>query len=250
MNRKRVNPRGEKGGRPGFGGKEKTEEERNQEKIVKALAEKERILSNWTPKTVLGKKVKAGDINSLDEIFNKGQKILEPQIVDSLAKFEEVTIDVAKTTHVVRAGRKFSYRATVLIGNRAGYIGIGTGKAVERFPAIGKAVNDAKLNLKRIYLGAGSWEEQPTTEKHSIPFKVKGKCGGVQLVLWPAPKGTGLVVGKNVRVVLELAGVKDVWSKATGSSDTRLNFVRAGLDALEQTGKMKASKDIEEKMTK
>ena len=66
----------------------------------------------------------------------------------------------------------------------------------------------------------------------------------------PAPKGTGLVVGKNIKKVMEFAGVRNVWSKARGSSATKLNFVKAAIDALEQTGKVRVSDDIEKKLTK
>jgi small subunit ribosomal protein S5 len=104
--------------------------------------------------------------------------------------------------------------------------------------------------LKKIYLGSGAWEEQPTEDKHSVPFKVVGKYGGVSVTLMPAPKGTGLVVGKNIRKVMEFAGVRNVWSKARGSSATKLNFVNAAINALEQTGKARLSDDIEKKISK
>lgn len=226
------------------------EKEPDADELAREIARREKTLADWVPKTALGRKVKAGEITSIEEIFNSSAKILEPEIVDSLLRLEEELIEVAKTTRVVRAGRRFSFRATVMVGNRDGYIGIATAKATERFPAIGKATKKARLNIKKVFLGSGSWEEQPTRDKHSVPFKVVGKCGGVKVTLMPAPKGTGLAVGKNIKKVLEFAGVRNVWSKARGSSDTRLNFVLAAINALEQTSKMRASRDIEKKIFK
>jgi len=238
--------RGMAGGR----GKRKRTPEEEVAKLERDIVEKERALNDWIPKTELGRLVKVGKINSIDEIFDKGYKIMEPEIVDLLLKLDAETVEISKTTRVVLSGRKFSYRATVIVGNKDGYIGIGTGKDADRFPAAIKATRDAKLNIKRIFRGSGSWEEQATEGKHSIPFKVTGECGSVRVRLMPAPKGTGLAVGKNIQSVMILAGVKNVWGKTEGRSAIRLNFVRAALDALEQTGRVKSSKDIERKLSK
>jgi small subunit ribosomal protein S5 len=226
------------------------EPETDEERIAREISEKEKALEKWVPKTRLGRMVKVGKITNIDEIFSKGERILEPQIIDSLVNLEQELIEVAKTTRVVRAGRKFSYRAAIMVGDKNGHVGIGTGKDTERFPAIEKATRAAKLNLRKVYLGSGAWEEQPTDDKHSIPFKVIGKYGGVHVTLMPAPKGTGLVVGKNIRKVMEFAGVRNVWSKARGSSATKINFVNAAIKALEQTGKARLSNDIEKKIMK
>jgi small subunit ribosomal protein S5 len=218
------------------------------ERVEKELIEKQKMLSNWVPKTELGKKVQQGKILSMDEIIEKSYKVREPEIVDSLLKLEDEIVDTAKTTRVVRAGRKYSFRVTVLTGNKDGYVGVGIGKDTDRFPAIEKAKRQARLNLKKIYKGSGSWEEQPTEDKHSVPFKVIGRSGSVTVTLLPAPKGTGLTVGKNIRRVMELAGIQNVWGKAKGNSGNKLNFVKAAVNALEQTGKIKRTKDIEKKI--
>jgi len=225
-------------------------EESITEKLERELNEKEKMLSDWTAKTALGKLVHTGKITTMDEIFDKGYKIKEPEIVDSLLQLEEEIVDTAKTTRVVRAGRKFSFRVTVLIGNKDGYIGVGIGKDVDRFPAITKAKRSARLNLIKIQRGSGSWEEQPTEDKHSVPFKVEGKAGSVRVILMPAPKGIGLAVGHNIRKVMELAGIQNVWGKTRGRSSTKLNFVRAAVDALAQTAEVKSTKDIERKFSK
>ncbi len=225
-------------------------EENLQAKIAKEVILKEKELNDWVPKTELGKLVKSGKITSIDEIFEQGHKIKEPEIVDLLLKLDDEVVDTAKTTRVVRAGRKFSFRVTVIVGNRDGYIGVGTGKDVDRFPAIGKAKRNAKLNLVKVYRGSGSWEEKPTEDKHSIPFKVVGNAGSVRVTLMPAPKGTGLAVGKNIESVMKLAGVRNIWGKAKGNSSNKLNFVRAAIDGLKRTGQFKVSKDVERKLSK
>ncbi|MEI7961586.1 MAG: 30S ribosomal protein S5 [archaeon] len=236
-----------KGGRPG---RRDRQEETEIERIEREIAEKQAVLANWVAKTDLGRAVKAGKYTSLDEIYDKGMKILEPEIIDSLLKLDEHLIQIARTTRVTRAGRKYSYRAEVVVGNKNGYIGVGTAKDADRFPAVNKAKRAAKLNLIRIFRGSGSWEEQATEDRHSVPFKVSGKSGSVCVTLMPAPKGTGLAVGKAIRPVLELAGIRNVWGRTKGRSTIHLNFVQAAIDALSQTGKMKASRDIERKISK
>jgi len=246
MNRK-DEARGKKSGRPG---RRDRVEETEIERIEREISEKQNMLNNWVPKTELGRAVKAGKITSIDEVYEKGLNILEPEIVDSLLKLDDHLVQVARTTRVTRAGRKYSYRGDVLVGNRAGYIGIGTAKDADRFPAINKAKRIAKLNLVRVYRGSGSWEEQPTDDKHSVPFKVTGKSGSVRVTLMPAPKGTGLAVGKGIKPVMELAGIRNVWGRTKGRSTIQLNFVQAAIDALSQTAKMKSSRDIERKLMK
>ncbi len=228
----------------------KVKGEEDFQEIAKEITEKQRTLDAWVPKTDLGRMVKAGKIASIDEIFDKGFKIMEPEIVDSLIKLEEEVVEVAKKTRVTTAGRKFSYRAAVLVGNKNGYIGLGTAKDVDRFPAITKAKRSAKLNLIRVYRGSGSWEEQPTEDQHSVPMKVTGQEGSVRITLMPAPKGTGLAVGRNVRSVFVLAGIQNVWSKGKGRTSIKLNFVRAAVDALKRVSELKMTKDLERKLKK
>ncbi len=225
-------------------------EETEIEKIEREISEKQTALNNWVPKTELGRAVKAGKITNIEEIIDKGLNILEPEIVDSLLQLSDVMIELARTTRVTRAGRKYSYRAAVLVGNKNGYIGLGTAKDADRFPAVNKAKRVAKLNLVRVYRGSGSWEEQATDDRHSVPFKVEGKSGSVRVILMPAPKGTGLAVGKGIKPVMVLAGIQNVWGRTKGRSTIQLNFVQAAIDALAQTAKMKASKDIERKISK
>jgi small subunit ribosomal protein S5 len=248
MNRRGEN-KGPTAGKHG-GNRRPRAEETEIEKIEREIVERQAVLANWVPKTDLGKAVKAGKIANINEIFDKGMRVMEPEIMDSLLKLEDHLIQLARTTRVTRAGRKYSYRAEVIVGNKDGFVGVGTAKDADRFPAINKAKRVAKLNLIRIYRGSGSWEEQATDEKHSVPFKVEGQTGSVRVTLMPAPKGTGLAVGKAIKPVLELAGIRNVWGRTKGRSSIHLNFVLAAIDALSQTGKMKASRDIERKIQK
>ena len=184
----------------------------------------------WVPKTQLGKKVKAGEITTLDDAFKTG-KIMEPQIIDFLIPdLKAKVIDVKKTTRVTRAGRHFSFRVSVIIGDENGHIGAGTGKNSERFSAQEKAIQDAKLNMVSIKRGSGSWESN-TDDDNSVPYMTLGKCASLRVELIPAPKGVGLAVSDTIKPVMELAGITNVWSKTRGATDTKLNFVRAAINA-------------------
>lgn len=196
----------------------------------------------WEPKTLLGKDVKAGVYETMDDVFKSGRKIMEPEIIDCLIPdLKTKTIDVKKTTRVTRAGRHFSFRVTVVVGDQNGYVGVGTGKNIEKFTAQEKAALNAKLNLVQVRRGCGSWECN-CEKKHSVPYNTNGQCASLRVTLLPAPNGVGLTVSDTIKPVLELAGIKDVWSKTRGATDTKLNFVRATIDALENISKLKINK--------
>lgn len=218
------------------------------EKKIRREEEKEKMVSEWQPKTDAGKLVKNGQIETLEQFFSRGYRVMEPEIVDKLApNMSEKMVDFKKTARITRQGRNFSFRAAVLVGDGNSFIGLGTAKDKEKFPAITKATRNAKLNLKKIRKGAGSWEER-AHGTHSIPFKVIGKSSSVRVQLIPAPKGTGLVVGDAIKDVMKFAGVKDVWSKTKGNTASTLDFVSAAVDALAATNRVRLSKDIEKKM--
>lgn len=206
--------------------------------------EKERITANvdaWKPKTALGWKVKNKEITSIDEILDAGLTILEPEIVDSLIKLDGdlLLIGQAKgkfgggqrrtfrqTQKKTMEGNKPKFTAMAVVGDRNGHVGIGLGSAKETLPAREKSIRQAKLNLFKIKRGTGSWEDA-SSEPHSIPFAVQGKTGSVIVKLLPAPKGKGLVVDKEGAKVLEMAGVKNVWSKTYGQTKNKINFIKA-----------------------
>ena len=134
---------------------------------------------------------------------------------------EEKVIDINRVTKVVKGGRKFRFSATVVVGNRKGKVGLGTGKANEMPDAVKKATQAASKNLINVEL----------IDNRTISHEIITKEGAVRVMLKPAAEGTGVKAGGPVRDVLELAGVKDVLSKSLGSS-TKINMARATLNAL------------------
>jgi len=210
--------------------------------------------SAWKPKTELGKKVKIEEIKNISEIIGKGYKILEEQIVEKLIPNLEtdlLSIGQSKgkfgggkrsiwrqTQHKTEDGNKPQFASLVIVGNRNGYIGMGYGKAKETMPAREKATRKAKLNLIMIRRGCGSWECN-CNEPHSIPLAVFGKSGSVEIILKPAPKGTGLCVEKECRKILALAGIKDVYSRTWGHTHTKLNMMYACMNALKTLSELK-----------
>ncbi len=200
-------------------------------------------LETWVPKTEAGKKVVSGEISSIKELFEKGYVILEPEIVDYLCPDLKTEIIVIKrVTRTTENGRKGSFFVVAAVGDGKEIVGVGTGKSVERLEAMKKAIKDAKKNVIYVQKGCGSWE-CACGEPHSVPYKVEGKCGSVRVVLIPAPKGTGLVVGDTAKKILSLAGVKDVWSKTFGQTSTRVNFARATYYALKNIRNMRKIND-------
>ena len=246
--------------------KKKAQAEENQEDLVLEPLNEEQTKvevippTEWTPKTLLGKKVQLGEISSIDEILESGQAILEPEIVDSLLNLESelLLIGQAKgkfgggqrrvfrqTQKKTREGNKPKFTTLAVIGNKDGYVGIGIGKSKETVPAREKAIKNAKLNIFKIARGSGSWESD-SKEPNSIPFAVTGKCGSVELTLMPAPKGKGLCVEKECAKILALAGIQDVWSKSFGQTKNKINMITACEKALKQLVRMKTrAHDIE-----
>lgn len=216
--------------------------------LVRKEEERQRMISDWLPKTAIGRMVKSNEITSMDDFFARGYKVMEPEIIDALLPdIKEKLVHFTKTARVTRQGRSFSFRASVLVGDGDSYVGVGIGTDRERVPAIEKATRAAKMAMKKVRRGCGSWECR-CREKHSIPFEVEGKSSSVRVRLLPAPKGTGLVVGNHIKEAMEFAGIKDVWSKTKGSTATTLDFVSAAVNALAQTNKVRLSSEMERKL--
>jgi len=189
----------------------------------------------WTPRTRIGKLVKEGRITTMEEIFKSCDIIREPQIVDLLIpNLEEEVIDINLVQKQTDAGEKSKFKATVIVGNSNGLVGLGEGKAKEVGPAIKKAVKQAKLKIIPVRCGCGSWECN-CGDVHSLPFRSDGKSGSVRITLIPAPKGVGLAVADVPKTVLRLAGVKDVWSSTKGHTRCTVNFAKATFNALKRT---------------
>jgi len=219
------------------------EEEKSLSKIPQKTFDKEA----WKPRTGIGKKVKNNEIKDIDEILDKGLKIMEQEIVDALlpnlekdllmigqskGKFGGGQRRVFKQTQKkTREGNKPHFASFAVVGDKNGHIGLGYGKSKETVPGREKAIRNAKLNLIKIRRGCGSWQ-CGCKEPHTIPFAVDGKCGSVRIRLMPAPKGTGLCVESECQKILRLGGVKDVWSTSYGQTRTKINLIKACLDAL------------------
>ncbi len=189
----------------------------------------------WTPRTRLGKMIQEGRISSIEEVFTEGQKIKEPEIVDALLPdLQEEVININLVQKQTDAGEKSQFKAIVAVGNRDGYFGLGSGKAKQVRTAIEKAGVDARLNVTPVRRGCGSWE-CGCGKPHSLPFQVQGKCGGVDILLVPGPRGLGIVASEAAKVILGLAGVNDIWTHSFGSTRTVPSFAYAVFDALRQT---------------
>ena len=194
-----------------------------------------KAIEEWVPRTKLGRMVKEGHITTIDEIFQQALPIQEAEIVDILLpNLREEVVDINLVQKQTDAGELSRFKVTVVIGNENGYVGVGEGKAREIGPAIRIAIRDAKLNLIPVRLGCGSWE-CGCGAPHSLPFRVEGKAGSVRVVLLPAPRGTGLVAADSIKVLLRLAGLKDVRSYSKGHTKTTVNFVKAAYNALKNT---------------
>ncbi|MDH7564363.1 MAG: 30S ribosomal protein S5 [Candidatus Bathyarchaeota archaeon] len=192
-------------------------------------------MEQWVPRTRLGKLIQEGRIASIEEVFMAGMKIKEPQIVDALLPdLQEEVININLVQKQTDAGEKSRFKAIVAVGNRDGYIGLGSAKASQVRNAIEKAAAEARLNIVPVRRGCGSWE-CGCGKPHSIPFEVEGKTGGVRIVIVPGPRGLGVVASEVSKVILGLAGVKDCWTRSYGSTRTVPSFAYAVFDALRET---------------
>lgn len=189
----------------------------------------------WVPKTRIGKMIQEGRITSIEEIFMGGMQIREPRIADALLPdLQEEVININLVQKQTDAGEKSRFKAIVAVGNRDGYIGLGSGKASQVRNAIEKAAADARLKIVPVRRGCGSWECD-CGKHHSIPFEVEGKCGSVRIDVIPGPRGLGLVASEVAKVILGLAGIKDCWTRSFGSTRTVPSFALAVFDALKKT---------------
>ena len=143
-------------------------------------------------------------------------------------EFEERVVHISRNSKVVKGGRRFSFGALVVVGDRKGRVGYGLGKAAEVAEAIRKAGDSAKRNLQTV-----------TMRGTTLPHDSIGKFSGAQVLIRPASEGTGIIAGGPCRAVLELAGVRDVLAKSLGSNN-HLNVTKATLKAL---GKLRSKEE-------
>jgi small subunit ribosomal protein S5 len=201
-------------------------------------------IDTWEPKTLIGKKVKAHEITSIEQIFNMGKRIEEVEIIDALIpNLKDNVVEIISVQRMTKNNRKSKFRATVIVGDEHGHIGVGSSKDIEVKAAIDSAIRNAKLNIIPIVMGCGSWQCACGTD-HSLPITTKGKCGSVEVILKPAPRGLGIVASEPVKKMLEFAGVRDLWSFSKGRTRTKYNVLFAVYNALLNSESMKDSENI------
>ena len=212
------------------------------------MAQQEQEEEVWKPKTKLGKQVAKGQVTDVVEALNSSYKIMEEEIVDQLTDLDEEVILIGgtpgkgggirrtvskRTCRMHKSGGRYSSKAMVVLGNRRSVVGIGEGQANDTRAAIEDATRNAKLNLIEVQRGNGSWEDKGE-DNSSIPFKVSGKSGSVEVEMIPAPRGTGLAASDEVKKLLELAGIENIYVRSRGQTRTRENLLKAAFKALEK----------------
>ncbi|MFA4960530.1 MAG: 30S ribosomal protein S5 [Candidatus Pacearchaeota archaeon] len=225
--------------------------EGREERFAREAKEK---LDLWVPKTQLGREVRGGKIANIDEVLESNLKILEPEIVDILMPNLFVdTLFIGQAKGKFGGGKRRAFRQTqkktkessvltfgvmAVVGDKKGHVGLGYGRAAETLPAKEKAIRNAKLNVVKILRGCASYDCS-CDEPHSIPMETKGKCSSVEVKLIPAPQGTGLVVGNELKKILDVAGIKDIYSQTAGKTRTTINMAKACMIALSKLSEVK-----------
>ncbi|MDP3987093.1 MAG: 30S ribosomal protein S5 [Nanoarchaeota archaeon] len=210
---------------------------------------REEILSAWDPKTKLGTEVRNKVVTDIDVVLDSKRKILEEEIVDSLILIQTDLISIGQAKGKFGGGKRRAWRQTqrktkegnvatfstmAVIGDEKGHVGLGIGKAKETLPARDKATRKAKLNIIKIKRSCSGFDcacDLP----HTVPFKVLGKEGSCRVTLIPAPQGTGLVAANEIKKILKLAGIRDIYTKTFGKQRTTFNLAKACFDALKKT---------------
>lgn len=159
--------------------------------------------------------------NSLDKGKNITRIRRNKKTQEKTLRWEQRVVQVLRVVKVVKGGKKLSFRATVIVGNRNSQVGVGVGKADEVSTAIQKAVNHARKNLIQI----------PLTKTKTIPHNITGIDGACKVLIRPAGPGTGVIAGSSIRIVLELVGIQNILAKQLGGNNL-LNNARATILAL------------------
>ena len=137
------------------------------------------------------------------------------------SEWSERVVSIQRVTKVVKGGKKMSFRAIIVVGNEKGKVGVGVGKAGDVLTAVRKGVTDGKKHIISV----------PLTSSNTIPHVTNGKFGAAKLILRPSAPGSGVIAGSSIRIVLELAGIKNILSKQLGSNNL-LNNARATINGL------------------
>jgi small subunit ribosomal protein S5 len=192
--------------------------------------------------------VMAGEVTTMDEAIRSGLPIREPEVVDILLpETEDEVLDVNMVQRMTDSGRRVNFVITCVVGNKDGFVGLGRARGREVGPSIRRAIDNAKLNVIQVKRGCGSWE-CGCYRAHSLPFKVVGSSGSVDVSLKPAPQGVGLAVGDVAKSILRLAGITDAWGFTKGHTKTTVNYALAAFDALTKTAAMKVREEQSERL--
>jgi len=157
----------------------------------------------------------SSDFKKLNKFKKNSRRIQEPKLVERLIK-------ISRVSKVTKGGKKLSFRAIVVVGDENGQVGVGVAKAADVVNAFKKAKSDGRKNLIKL----------PITKSLSIPHNVEGTFGACKVIMRPSVEGSGVIAGGAVRIVLEVAGVKNVIAKQLGSNNL-LNNARAAVCALD-----------------
>ena len=160
------------------------------------------------------------------------------KVRSSEIELKDKLVAINRVTKVTKGGRNFGFSAIVVVGDGNGHVGLGYGRSAETLPAKEKAIRRAKLNIVKILRGCASFDCS-CDEPHSVPVTVSGKCSSVSIKLIPAPQGTGLVVGDEMKKILRAVGIKDVYSNSSGKVKTTFNAAKALMQALNKIGEIK-----------
>ena len=164
-------------------------------------------------------------------LMNPKENVLPEEEAAQQSEYEEVVVKVNRTAKVVKGGRRFSFSALVVVGNRDGRVGYGFGKANDVPGAVEKAVKDAHKNMMDVARNGGT-----------VPHQSMGRFGAAKVTMLPAAPGTGVIAGAAVRAPLELAGIRDILTKSLGSTNP-VNLVKATIDGLT---KLKNIEEVEQ----
>ncbi len=190
------------------------------------------MTEEWEPKTRLGRLVRERKITTMSEALNSKYPLKEPEIVDILLQdLEDEVIDVRMVQRMTDSGRRPRFSVMAAVGNKDGFVGLGTAKGKEVGPTIRKAIDNAKINIIEVKRGCGSWE-CGCGMPHSLMIQTTGRSGSTVVVLKPAPRGVGLATGNTAKIILGLAGIKDIWGFAKGHTKTTVNYAQAVYNAL------------------
>lgn len=197
--------------------KEESKEEEKKEELQKKTEREDTAKAKEKPlKTEEPKKAE----EKVEDKSEKKEEEAKEEEVEEKLELKDQVISIRRVTKVVKGGKNLSFSALAAVGNKNGIVGIGKGKAREVPMAIGKAVEDAKKKMIKV----------PMTET-TIPHLIRGVAGGGVVILRPASKGTGVIAGGAVRVIMELAGIRDILTKSIRSNNP-VSVANATMDAL------------------